>query len=95
MVLDVEILDVIPHQEKQFECAFDNARNIIASIPGMLHINCKNKIEKEGHYLFLANWGTLEGRTAGFRQSKQYGQWRALLHHFYDPFPEIERSESI
>jgi hypothetical protein len=25
----------------------------------------------------------------GFRQSAQYQEWRALLHHFYDPFPTV------
>ncbi|MHA6844950.1 hypothetical protein [Ralstonia syzygii] len=25
----------------------------------------------------------------GFRQSAPYQRWRALLHHFYDPMPEV------
>ncbi|HEX4024921.1 MAG TPA: hypothetical protein VHX52_09505 [Steroidobacteraceae bacterium] len=29
------------------------------------------------------------GQSQGFRQSPQYQQWRALLHHFYDPFPTV------
>jgi hypothetical protein len=31
----------------------------------------------------------------GFRDSAQYEQWRALLHHFYDPFPTVEHYESV
>jgi hypothetical protein len=26
----------------------------------------------------------------GFRESPQYEHWKELLHHFYDPFPEVE-----
>jgi hypothetical protein len=26
----------------------------------------------------------------GFRTSPQYQEWKALLHHFYDPFPIVE-----
>jgi hypothetical protein len=26
----------------------------------------------------------------GFRGSPAYEDWRALLHHFYDPFPVVE-----
>jgi len=35
---------------------------------------------------------TLSVRPAheiGFRQSKEYLQWKLLLHHFYDPFPVV------
>ena len=28
--------------------------------------------------------------ATAFRQSSQYQQWKALLHHFYDPFPTVE-----
>ena len=35
-------------------------------------------------------WETLESHTVGFRGSPAYSRWRALLHHFYDPFPKVE-----
>jgi heme-degrading monooxygenase HmoA len=35
-------------------------------------------------------WETLEDHTEGFRGSAEYQRWRALLHHFYDPFPVVE-----
>ena len=38
----------------------------------------------------LVRWDTLEAHTQGFRGSPQYQQWKALLHHFYDPFPVVE-----
>jgi hypothetical protein len=27
--------------------------------------------------------------------SPQYGKWRELLHHFYDPFPVVEHFEAV
>ena len=30
-----------------------------------------------------------------FRRSPQYEQWRALLHHFYEPFPTVEHFEAV
>ncbi|MGN2639863.1 hypothetical protein ACTD5D_27605 [Nocardia takedensis] len=30
------------------------------------------------------------GSHRGFRGSAEYGRWRALLHHFYEPFPVVE-----
>jgi hypothetical protein len=37
----------------------------------------------------------LEDHTEGFRGSPQYQKWKALLHHFYDPFPTVEHYEAV
>lgn len=37
----------------------------------------------------------VEDHTVGFRGSEQYQRWRALLHHFYDPFPTVEHFEPV
>ena len=46
-------------------------------------------MEKASDYLLLVRWQTLEDHTIGFRQSAEYQRWRALLHHFYDPMPDV------
>jgi heme-degrading monooxygenase HmoA len=38
----------------------------------------------------LVWWNRLEDHTVGFRGSPEYQEWKRLLHHFYDPFPEVE-----
>jgi len=43
----------------------------------------------------LVNWQTLEDHTKGFRESDEYQEWRAMLHHFYDPFPTVEHYDSV
>ena len=40
--------------------------------------------------MLLVQWDRLEDHTEGFRGSEQYQDWRALLHHFYEPFPTVE-----
>ncbi|PEL50642.1 antibiotic biosynthesis monooxygenase, partial [Bacillus toyonensis] len=50
---------------------------------------------QKGKYLLLVQWETLEDHTVGFRQSEQYQKWKALLHHFYDPFPTVEHFEHV
>jgi len=47
-------------------------------------------MEKENRYILLVKWETLEDHTVGFRESDEYQEWKALLHHFYDPFPLVE-----
>ncbi len=90
MILEVAILDVISGKEKDFQAAFEKASPIIASMKGYVSHQLQLCIEKENRYLLLVYWETLEDHTVGFRGSKEYQEWKKLLHHFYDPFPNVE-----
>ena len=90
MILEVAILDVKKWQEEEFELTFKKAQKIISSMQGYVSHQLQKCIEKENRYILLVNWDTLEDHTKGFRQSELYKQWKALLHHFYSPFPEVE-----
>lgn len=89
-VLEVALLDVRPGQEPAFEDAFRKAQAIIASMPGHRSHELQRCLERASRYVLLVRWDTLEAHTQGFRGSPQYRQWKALLHHFYDPFPVVE-----
>ena len=95
MILEIAILDVKPDQGEAFELAFAQAQKIISSMPGYISHQLQHCLEKPNRYLLLVNWNTLEDHTQGFRESVQYQQWRKLLHHFYDPFPEVEHYEVV
>lgn len=90
MILEVAILDVKPGETQQFEQAFAEASAIIASMGGYISHQLQRCIENQNRYLLLVNWDTLADHEQGFRQSAEYQQWKALLHHFYDPFPVVE-----
>lgn len=90
MILEVAILDVIAGKEQEFENTFHQAQNIISGMDGYISHQLQKCIEKNNRYILLVNWNTLEDHTIGFRKSKQYQEWRDLLHHFYKPFPEVE-----
>ena len=90
MILEVAILNVRSGQAPSFEAAFEQAQHIISSMPGYLSHQLQRCLEHEGRYLLLVNWERLEDHTEGFRTSPQYQQWRELLHHFYEPFPDVE-----
>lgn len=95
MILEVAALDVRPGQEDAFEAAFAEAQAIISSMPGYQGHSLQRCVESPSRYLLLVNWARLEDHTEGFRGSKEYERWRALLHHFYDPFPTVEHYESV
>lgn len=90
MILEVAILDVKPGQEAEFETAFNEAQNILANMEGYISHQLQRCIETSSRYILLVNWKELENHTLGFRGSPEYQRWRELLHHFYEPFPEVE-----
>jgi heme-degrading monooxygenase HmoA len=95
VILESAHLDVRPGQEDRFEAAFREAMHIIASMPGFVSLELQRCLEVRSRYLLLVRWHTLEDHTVGFRTSSQYQQWKALLHHFYDPFPTVEHYERV
>lgn len=95
MILEVAILDVIPGQTDAFESVFAQAQSIIASMNGYISHELQRCLETESRYILLVKWETLEDHTQGFRGSVEYREWKALLHHFYDPFPVVEHYESV
>ncbi len=95
MILEVAILDVKPKQEQEFEAAFSKAQHIISNMAGYVSHQLQNSIENPSRYILLVNWETLEDHTVGFRESAEYQEWRALLHHFYDPFPSVEHYNRV
>ena len=95
MILEVAHLDVRLGQEQAFERAFSRAQHIIASMPGFSGLKLQRCLERPSRYLLLVQWDTLEAHTVGFRTSPEYQEWKALLHHFYDPFPTVEHYESL
>ncbi len=90
MILELAILNVKADSVHEFEVAFAEAQHILAAMPGYRGHELRECVEKPHQYLLLVHWQTLEDHTVGFRQSPDYQRWRQLLHHFYEPFPEVE-----
>jgi heme-degrading monooxygenase HmoA len=95
VILEAAQLDVKGGREAAFEAAFDEAKGIISSMPGFIMLELQRCIENRRRYLLLVKWETLEHHTIGFRTSPEYQRWKALLHHFYDPFPTVEHYEAV
>jgi len=90
MILEVAILNIKEGQSKAFQKAFSTAETIIASMKGYINHDLKKCLEQDDKYILLVNWETLKDHEIGFRKSKEYQQWKTLLHHFYNPFPTVQ-----
>lgn len=95
MVLEHAVFDVVSGKEPQFERAFAQARSIISSMPGFRRLRLSRCLEQPQRYLLLVEWERLEDHVQGFRRSEGYQEWKALLHHFYEPFPTVEHYQEV
>lgn len=94
MILEIAQLQVRSGQGGAFEAAFADAQRIISSMPGYRGHELQRCLERADHYVLLVRWDSVEHHEVGFRQSARYQEWRALLHHFYDPFPTVLHYEN-
>lgn len=95
VILEVAILNVRAGNSAAFENSFAQAAPIIAASPGHISHELRRCVEVDGRYMLLVKWQSLEDHTVGFRGSAAYQKWKALLHHYYDPFPVVEHYESL
>ncbi|MFC6659897.1 antibiotic biosynthesis monooxygenase family protein [Deinococcus multiflagellatus] len=94
-MLEIALLTIRRGLTPAFEEAFAEAQGIISAMPGYLRHSLQRCAEDDHRYALLVWWTTLEAHTIGFRGSPDYQQWRALLHHFYDPFPTVEHFTEV
>jgi heme-degrading monooxygenase HmoA len=95
VITEHALLDVIPGQEDAFLQAMESAKAHIAGSPGFASLRVERCLERPSCFLLLVEWETLAAHTDGFRGSPAYEEWRAALHHFYDPFPLVEHFEAV
>jgi heme-degrading monooxygenase HmoA len=95
MILEAAMLQVKQGLTVQFEQSFKEASPLIASIDGYLGHELQHCVEDDHKYLLLVRWRSLEDHTIGFRESAKYQEWKALLHHYYSPFPVVEHYTRI
>jgi heme-degrading monooxygenase HmoA len=95
VITEHAVLPVRPDQAAAFVEAMDRAKAIIAASPGFISLRVARCLERPDTFVLLVEWETLEAHTVGFRGSEAYQEWRALLHHFYDPAPVVEHFETV
>lgn len=95
MILEHALLPIVPGREAEFEAAFAEAKPIIAGMPGFIGLTLSRGIESPSAYLLLVEWEGVEAHEIGFRGAPEYAEWKAMLHHFYDPFPVVEHFAEV
>lgn len=58
-------------------------------------LSLSRSVKSPSTYLLLVEWERVEDHAIGFRESKQYQKWHAVLHHFYEPLPRVEHFQTV
>jgi len=95
VVLELAVLSVRSGQGTAFETAFREAEPILSAAGGYVRHELRRCVELSDRYVLLVWWTSLEAHTDGFRGSPGYARWKSLLHHFYDPFPDVEHYTTL
>ena len=95
MILELAILNVKAGKQLAFESDFHEASQYISSIEGYIKHSLKKCIEIDNQYILMVEWASVEAHEVGFRKSPQYLKWKALLHDYYDPFPQVLHYDDI
>lgn len=94
-VTEHALLFIRPGQERDFEAAFEEAGQVIATSQGCRSVRLLRGHESPSTYLLLVEWDSLEAHTVGFRESPAFTRWRELVSPFWEPMPSVQHFRAV
>ena len=95
MIVEHAVLSVRPGQEEAFIVAITEGLPLLAATEGFISAQISRGIESPSTFILDVEWDSVAAHTEGFRGSDRFAAWKALTHHFYDPFPVVEHLAPI
>jgi heme-degrading monooxygenase HmoA len=89
MVLEHALIDIRPGTAEAFEAALAEARQVIAASPGFVSLRLHRGVETDHRYLLLVEWESLDDHVVGFRESRAFAAWRALIGPYFASPPDV------
>jgi heme-degrading monooxygenase HmoA len=95
MVLEVALIDVQEGREQEFAAAYAQAREILATTPGLQSVRMTRGIETPTRFVLLVEWDSVEAHIENFRATDRFTQWRGLIGPYFDGAPRVEHFEDL
>jgi heme-degrading monooxygenase HmoA len=95
MIVEHAVLCVRPGEEEAFITAVNEGLPLLAETEGFIRATISRGIESPSTFILDVEWESVEAHTEGFRGSERFATWKALTHHFYEPFPVVEHFTPI
>lgn len=95
MVLEIADIAVRPGAEDEFVAAYQEAVPFVAQTPGFQNARMTRSIESPSRFVLLIEWDTIEAHCVAFRESANFGKWRAMIGPYFDGPPKIEHFDDV
>ncbi len=90
MVTEIADIAVLAGEQDKFADAFREGIRFVADTPGFRRARLTRGVETPTRFVLLIEWDSVEAHTVGFRESENFGRWRAIVGPFFDGSPNVE-----
>ena len=67
----------------------------VADTPGFGSARLTRGVETTNRFVLLIEWDSVEAHTVGFRESENFGRWRALIGKYLAGDPRVEHADDV
>jgi heme-degrading monooxygenase HmoA len=95
MVLEIADIAVKPGSEDEFAAAVREGIKFVSDTPGFGSARLTRGVESPSRFVLLVEWDSIEAHNVGFRESENFGRWRALIGPHLDGNPKVEHVDEV
>jgi quinol monooxygenase YgiN len=91
----VEIIrySIAEDQRKAFEQAYQKAGDVLKNSPYCLGYEVSHGTDESQHYIVRIHWTSVDDHLNGFRRSKEFSSFFALVRPYFDNIDEMKHYE--
>ncbi|MGI5129524.1 antibiotic biosynthesis monooxygenase family protein [Pseudonocardia sp. CA-107938] len=93
MILEIADFRVVADRADEFPAAVEQGLQHVAATPGFHNARLTRSIETPTRFVLLIEWEDVEAHVVNFRESENFGKWRAVVGPFFDGAPHVEHAE--
>jgi quinol monooxygenase YgiN len=90
MIKELAEIDIRPGDERAFEEAAIQARDLFLGSKGCIAFRLHRSMEQPSRYRLFVEWETIEDHMVEFRNSEAFLAWRRLCGPFFLSPPRVE-----
>jgi heme-degrading monooxygenase HmoA len=95
MVLEIADIAVKPGSEDDFAAAVREGIKFVSDTAGFGSARLTRGVESPSRFVLLIEWDSVEAHNVGFRESENFGRWRALIGPYLDGNPKVEHVDEV
>ena len=95
MILEIADFRIVADRADEFPAAVEEGLQLVSATPGFHNAKLTRSIESPARFVLIIEWDDVEAHTVGFRESENFGKWRAIVGPFFDGAPFVEHVEVV